>query len=446
MKGNQKRLFYLDVIRVACAILIVVYHFPLSLSGEVDILHATVNGSWGMTPVYCFFMVSGAAMMYKYGREEKLNVAAFYQKRFLHLYPLFWIAYVIGFFAVFWQLRHLYDIPSWSIIWSVLGIDGWIVNWIPTFYMVGEWFLGSILMLYLAFPAVRFFWKKNRQITMGVSFLAAACLFWYHPFPMDIKQNPVIDLFYFLLGAWIEDIRRTLSQSAAVRAERTSEEPKEGEKTDSVQGDLPVQREGNSKIVPLNAAERKKEQTAQSKGPEIGWPMPMPKPREKTLEGQNGKTIKKNKGKIRKKASGKRALMLFWADSLLILVIWFFCPVTKNLPPMEASVSAQAFGRGMFLRQGFILATTAAAYVFLMGISGWLEKSAHSKKIIMELSQKTYGIFLTHHMVSQILCRHFDGEVLADREILLILLLTFLSTWIATLAIYQIESYIKQKF
>lgn len=446
MKENQKRLFYLDVIRVACAILIVIYHFPLSLSGEVDILHATVNGSWGMTPVYCFFMVSGAAMMYKYGREEKLNIPAFYQKRFLHLYPLFWIAYVIGFFAVFWQLCHLYDIPSWSIIWSVLGIDGWIVNWIPTFYMVGEWFLGSIIMLYLAFPAVRFFWRKNQQITMGVSFLAAACLFWYHPFPMDIKQNPVIDLFYFLLGAWIEDIRRTLSKGMAVRAERTDEEIKEEEKTETVQSDLPVQWEGNSKIVPLNAAERKKEQAAENKGPEIGWPMPISKPQEKLSEGKTGKTPKKHKGKIRKKASGKRALMLFWTDSLLILAIWFFCPVTKNLPSMEASISAQAFGKGIFLRQGFILATTIAAYVFLMGISGCLEKSVHGKKIIMEISRKTYGIFLTHHMVGQILCRHFDSEVLADREIILILILVFLATWIATLAIYRIEAYIKQKF
>ena len=142
MKTEKKRLFYLDVVRAVSAILIVTYHFSFSLflAGpyrEVDILHGTANGSWGMTPVYCFFMVSGAALMSRYGREEKLDLREFYRKRFLGIYPLFWIAYAIGFFAVYWQLGHFYDIPSWSFVWSVLGIDGWIVNWIPTFYMVG---------------------------------------------------------------------------------------------------------------------------------------------------------------------------------------------------------------------------------------------------------------------------------------------------------------------
>lgn len=454
MKENQKRLFYLDVIRVACAILIVIYHFPLSWSGRVDILHATVNGSWGMTPVYCFFMVSGAAMMYQYGREERLNLVQFYQKRFLHLYPLFWIAYVIGFFAVFWQLGHLYDIPSWSLIWSVLGIDGWIVNWIPTFYMVGEWFLGSIIMLYLAFPLVRFCWRKNRQITMAVSLLAAFGLFWYHPFPMDIKQNPVVDLFYFLLGAWIEDIRRKLSGNSGnsvVRTERT-EEKKENERQDNVPSESSVQLEGNPKIVLLNSAGRKKEINSEKKGPEIGWATPRPDSREKKAGVQSGRTKGKSSKKNKKKNTGKSgkkgnpALIMFWIDSVIILAVWFFFPVTKNLPPMEATVSAQESGGGMFLRQSFILATTIAAYVFLMGISGWLEKSAHRKKIILEISRKSYGIFLTHHMVSQILCRHFDKEALTNREIILILLLVFLATWIITLAIYQIEAYIKQKF
>ena len=91
------------MVRAVSAILIVTYHFSFSLflAGpyrEVDILHGTANGSWGMTPVYCFFMVSGAALMSRYGREEKLDLREFYRKRFLGIYPLFWIAYAIGFF------------------------------------------------------------------------------------------------------------------------------------------------------------------------------------------------------------------------------------------------------------------------------------------------------------------------------------------------------------
>ncbi|MCI8950641.1 MAG: acyltransferase [Lachnospiraceae bacterium] len=366
-----KRLFYLDVIRAAAAVLIVIYHFSYSIFlpppfQEVDILHGTVNGSWGMTPVYCFFMVSGASLMSRYGNEEKLDIRKFYKKRFLGIYPLFWIAYVIGFFAVYWQLGHLYEIPSWSLIWSVTGLDGWIVNWIPTFYMVGEWFLGSIVMLYLVFPPIRYCWRKNRKLTMAVSAAGAGILFWYHPFPMDIKQNPVIDLFYFLLGAWIEEQRKQLSKAGM---------------------------------------------------PEKGGLLKL-----------------------------KRGQFLIWCASFIVLAVWFFLPIARNLPSMELTVSAQASGIFMFMRQSFILICTCGFYIWIAGISGWLEKSFHMKKIILEISGKSYGIFLTHHMVSQLICRHFDGANSSKREILGILVLVFLVTWMVTLFVYRIESYIKEKF
>lgn len=391
MKTEKKRLFYLDVVRAVSAILIVTYHFSFSLflAGpyrEVDILHGTANGSWGMTPVYCFFMVSGAALMSRYGREEKLDLREFYRKRFLGIYPLFWIAYAIGFFAVYWQLGHFYDIPSWSFVWSVLGIDGWIVNWIPTFYMVGEWFLGSIIMLYLAFPAVRHCWAKNRRLTMAASALAAGVLFWYHPFPMDIKQNPVVDLFYFLLGAWIEEGRHRLSGAAGGCSEWAAE--------------------GRHDLF--------------GEGSEAG-------------------------GRRAKRGGQKKGFLLWWA-SLLFLGVVFLIPVTGKLPTMELTVSAGAYGLGMFLRQVFILLTACAFYLFLMGLSGRLERSVHGKKIIMEISGKSYGIFLTHHMVSQLICRHFDGANLSRREVLAVLALIFLATWVVTLIIYRIESYIKEKF
>lgn len=375
MKTASKRLFYLDVVRAASAVLIVIYHFPYSvyLPGpfrEVDILHGTVNGSWGMTPVYCFFMVSGAALISRYGREEKLDIRRFYHKRFLSIYPLFWIAYTIGFFAVYWQLGHWYDIPSWSLTWSAIGMDGWIVNWIPTFYMVGEWFLGSIIMLYLAFPAVRHCWRKNKGLTMAASALAAGILFWYHPFPMDIKQNPAIDLFYFLLGAGIETLREEWFE-------------------------MPEKEKGAGRFLPLG---------------------------------------------------GRRAGYLIWCAGLLILVVNFLVPVAKNLPSMELTVSAQSSGLGMFLRQGFILLTTCAFYLVILGISGWLEKRPHGKAVILEISGKSYGIFLTHHMVSQLICRHFDGANSGPREVISLLVLVFLATWMVTLFIYRIESYIKEKF
>lgn len=379
MRSGFQRLFYLDVIRAISAILIVVYHFSGSIylpgrwSG-VDVLHSTINGSWGMTPVYCFFMVSGAALMHRHPAEERLDTWKFYQKRFMSIYPLFWIAYGLGFVSVFWRLGHLYDLPSWCLIWSLFGMDGWVVNWVPTFYMVGEWFLGSIILLYLFFPLAHRAWRRNRHLAMAVCATAAAGLFWYHPFPMDIKQNPVVDLFYFLLGAWIEEARRRHFQAVQENGER-----------------------------------RKKS-------------------RQNTI-----------------------ALVAWWA-SLAVMAAWFLLPVTEGLPTMELTYSAQAYGLGMFLRQGFILVCTVSFYVFSMGISQWMERQngegprfVRTRRLILEISGKSYGIFLTHHVVSQLICLHFDLVNLSKREILVLLAMVFAATWVMTLAIYQIWQCIKKQ-
>lgn len=209
---KQKRLFYLDVIRAVCAVMIVVYHFPLAISQPVDYFHSFANGSFGMIAVYCFFMVSGASLMYRYQEETKLDLKAFYKKRFFSIYPLFWITYVMAFFWVFWQLGEVYRIiPTKAIIWSVIGMDGWLAHLVPTFYMVGEWFLGSIIILYAVFPLLRVWYKKNRHMLLAASLLAALWLFAANPFPMEIKQNPITGVFYFLLGAWLEDERQFFS-------------------------------------------------------------------------------------------------------------------------------------------------------------------------------------------------------------------------------------------
>lgn len=210
---KQERLFYLDVIRAICALMIVVYHFPLAISQPIDYFHSFANGSFGMIAVYSFFMVSGVALMCRYRDDENFSVRKFYEKRFFSIYPLFWITYALAFFWVFWQLREIYHVvPTSAMIWSVVGMDGWLANLVPTFYMVGEWFLGSIIMLYLAFPAVRWVYRRYPAVSLMTVFAAALILFAWHPFPIELKQNPVVDLFYFLLGAALEDGRKYIEK------------------------------------------------------------------------------------------------------------------------------------------------------------------------------------------------------------------------------------------
>ena len=52
-------------------------------------------------------------------------------------------------------------IPKQNIIFSFLGLDGYLLNFgVATFYRVGEWFLGFIILIYLIFPFIIFLIKK----------------------------------------------------------------------------------------------------------------------------------------------------------------------------------------------------------------------------------------------------------------------------------------------
>lgn len=200
------RLFYLDWIRVICTLLIVIYHFPLSLSGGTDWLHSTRNGRWGVAVVYVFFMISGAALFHCYKNREDFSALRYLKKRWLRLFPLYYLAYLGGFLASFWVLGRTYDaIPSSAIIWTIFGIDGYLADIVPTFVMVGEWFLGAILFIYLLFPLLRSLCRRWGTGRMLVLFLVPALFFFYHnPIALiEVKKNLFVDIFFFLLGAWI---------------------------------------------------------------------------------------------------------------------------------------------------------------------------------------------------------------------------------------------------
>lgn len=217
---KKERIFYIDLIRVICMVLIVIYHFPLPfyISGR-DVLHGTANGSWGDPVVYVFFMISGAALFSTYGRKQDFKAGDYYKKRIMSIYPLFYIAYVLGFMYVFWQRGSTYDIPAWSIIWTVIGFDGYLNSIVPTFTTVGEWFLGALIIIYALFPPLlylvrrkqasenlRVIDKKKGLLALLILLLGALYVFMFHPIKaIRTTADPVVDMFFFLLGGLLSD-------------------------------------------------------------------------------------------------------------------------------------------------------------------------------------------------------------------------------------------------
>lgn len=164
---KKERIFYLDFIRALAVILILLTHYnalflymnPQPLD-KVVITYRVCNLYIGDFGVSLFFIISGAALMYVY--ENKLELFQFYKKRFLAIYPMFWLAYIICILIQKFIYHVDYSgIPKKNFIFTILGFDGYYAGVKPTFYVVGEWFLGAIILIYIIFPLLR--WAVNKH-------------------------------------------------------------------------------------------------------------------------------------------------------------------------------------------------------------------------------------------------------------------------------------------
>lgn len=157
---KKERILYFDVIKLVAVILVFTCHFTRSLEYYginfdfkvlPDSIFSLYSGNLG---VILFFIISGASLMYVY--EDRLDLKKFYKKRFLGIYPMFWIAFIISFLANFYVNRgYDHTIPKKYFIFSILGCDGNAAWYVKTFYQVGEWFLSVIVLLYIVFPLLR---------------------------------------------------------------------------------------------------------------------------------------------------------------------------------------------------------------------------------------------------------------------------------------------------
>ena len=89
------------------------------------------------------------------------------------------------------------------LIWSALALDGYIQEVLPTFYKIGEWFIGCIILLYLVFPLLRIALLKKPAL------LAAALVFFhvgwvlFYPGVVQIEHSAASRLLEFAAGMYL---------------------------------------------------------------------------------------------------------------------------------------------------------------------------------------------------------------------------------------------------
>lgn len=177
----KKRILYFDAIKLIAVIFVFVCHFARTLEYYQisytlkllpDSIFSVYTGSVGCA---LFFIVSGASLFYVY--QDNLDLKTYFIKRFKGIYPMFWISFLIFFCVQFYiDGGYHFNIPISRSLFTFAGFDGTMAFFCNTFYTVGEWFLGILIIMYLIFPIVRKWVDEFPYATLTVCSLGGIIL------------------------------------------------------------------------------------------------------------------------------------------------------------------------------------------------------------------------------------------------------------------------------
>lgn len=202
---KRERLFGLDLIRAVSVLIIAFYHFNLlvmrhTIQENVNLPLKFANGDFGQLGVILFFIISGASLGIVYG--EKIRIKEYLKKRWVNIYPLFYIMYSACFVYLYWKNKgfNFREAKPAAFILTILGLDGYTNSIVSNYYILGTWFLGCIVLLYLCFPILNYMIKKWPKVIFVL--LLAFYIFVVQTYSMRLKSecNFIVRIFDFSLG------------------------------------------------------------------------------------------------------------------------------------------------------------------------------------------------------------------------------------------------------
>lgn len=222
MKGkrldtNATRIPELDYIRCAATLLVITFHFNLLLKEKcaenpiVGFLNFA-NGSMGHMGVTLFFILSGYSLFVRW--NQRMQVRAYCKSRILAILPMYWIGFLTLF--VYTDLLHGArnpNIPLKNLVFTLIGMDGYLYGVVPTFYKIGEWFVGCILLLYFVFPLLLKLINKYPVKTGAFTLLAFVPWVFLHPSIVPIEHSFVTRIPEFLLGMYLAKYQQQVQLS-----------------------------------------------------------------------------------------------------------------------------------------------------------------------------------------------------------------------------------------
>lgn len=207
-----------DFIRAIATLGIIIYHFSCMMeSKNIDgqrFLQYFPTGDWGAVFVTIFFALSGAMLYYKdYNLTGKIKM--FYFKRWISIFPAFYLAWLYFYIQNYWQSGNFLWGGKWyTLLLTLFGMDGYLGFLGPNFYILGEWFLGAILILYILYPLILFLFNQFKIAVSFILIIVHIILIYFVPIT-DVEVFRAIStcILSFWLGILCMEYRETILEN-----------------------------------------------------------------------------------------------------------------------------------------------------------------------------------------------------------------------------------------
>lgn len=157
----KKRILEIDLLRPCFVLFIICCHFSVcymqyEIGGFHNFLYKWWNVDFGQLATVGFFVISGWML----GNAGEGGIV-YLKKRAARIFPIFYVCYLICFpYQAYMHGSILYNGSPLRFIWTLLGIDYYVGGSFPTYAIVGEWFTGAIIILYLLYPLLDYLQRK----------------------------------------------------------------------------------------------------------------------------------------------------------------------------------------------------------------------------------------------------------------------------------------------
>lgn len=221
---EKKRIVGLDLMRVAFALLIFMFHSRMHFKCDYGILNEFVDmGAIAMTG---FFMLSGYALYITYSDKDLIKlreIKQFYIKRAITILPLyFFIAIVFSICDFIMGKAHideylvLFPVETLCLQSTFSSLFGYVHNG-------GTWFISCIIICYIIYPFLQTVLSQMTNRSKIVLLLIVAGILLYAPivrgyFKLQlIYSNPFYRLLEFSIGILLAQINNSATNSRILK-------------------------------------------------------------------------------------------------------------------------------------------------------------------------------------------------------------------------------------